>query len=205
MLSEISLQISRSYLITYFKDSAILGFSEDGTLVIGVPRPMFLNWHLEHTQDKILSIAKKMYPKVQKIVFQVDGTLEGDTTRTVNVIAQFSDKKKARKLPNRQEVKMIDGITSKILNPKYTLSNFIVGSNNQMAHAASSAVAASPGGKYNPLFIYGGVGLGKTHLLQAIGNEIIKNNSDKLVVYITSETFTNEVVEALQKRISDSP
>ncbi|MBT4936982.1 chromosomal replication initiator protein DnaA [Candidatus Peregrinibacteria bacterium] len=200
ILTEISLQISRSYLITYFKDSAILGFTEDGTFIIGVPRPMFLNWHLEHTHDKILQIAKKFNPEIKEVVFQVDGTLEGDKSRTIDIIIQFPDKKKGRKIPKKQEIKLIDGITSKILNPKYTLSNYVVGSNNQMAHAASSAVAASPGEKYNPLFIYGGVGLGKTHLLQSIGNEIIKNSPDKLVVYITSETFTNEVVGALQKR-----
>jgi chromosomal replication initiator protein len=200
LLTEMSLQVSRPFFITYFKDSAVLGLGEDGTLVIGVPRPMFLNWHLEHTQDKILGIAKKINPKVKALVFQVESSLEGDKVRTIDIIKQFPDKNKGRKLPKKQEVRMADGITSKILNPKYSLSNFVIGTNNQMAHAASAAVAANPGSKYNPLFIYGDVGLGKTHLLQAIGNEVIKNNPESLVVYVTSETFTNEVVEALQKR-----
>jgi len=200
ILTEISLQISRAFFITYFKDSAILGLAEDGAIIVGVPRPMFLNWHMERTQDKILSLAKKFNPKVKNIIFQVDSTLENDKIRTVDLIKQFPDKTKGRKIANKQEVRLADGITSKILNPKYALSNFVIGANNQMAHAAASAVAANPGCKYNPLFIYGGVGLGKTHILQAIGNEIIKNDSEKLIVYVTSETFTNEVVEALQRR-----
>jgi len=197
ILSKIINQISRPFFITYFKDSAILGLAKDGTLIVGVPRPMFLNWHLEHTQDQILDMAKKLNPKVKTLVFQIDSTLENDKTRTIDIIKLFPDKNKGRKLPKKQEVKMAHGITSKILNPKYSLTNFVVGATNQMAHAASSAVAASPGEKYNPLFIYGGVGLGKTHLLQAIGNEVIKK--DFLVVYVTSETFTNEVVEAIKK------
>lgn len=199
ILTEISLQISRAFFITYFKDSAILGLGEDGALIVGVSRPMFLNWHLEHTQDKILEIAKKFCPQVHTIVFQVDGTLE-NSSRTIDIIKHFKDKTKGRKLPNKQEVRLPDGITSKILNPKYTLSNFVVGANTQMAHAAALAVANNPGEKYNPLFIYGGVGLGKTHLLQGIGNEIVKNDPDKLVVYVTSENFTNEVVDAIHKR-----
>lgn len=200
ILNEIAPQIQRSFLITYFKDSAILGLGNDGTLVIGVPRPMFLNWHLEHTQDKILEIAKKLTPTVTSIVFQVDGTLENDKTRTIDIIKTFPAKNKARKIPNKQEVRLVDGITSKILNPKYSLSNFVVGGNNQMAHAAASAVASNPGAKYNPLFIYGNVGLGKTHLLQGIGNEIVKNNNEAVISYVTSETFTNEVVEAIGKK-----
>lgn len=204
ILTEISLQISRSFFITYFKNSAILGIWDDWIMVIWVPRPMYLNWHLEHTKDKLLEISKKINPNIKNLVFKVDGTLENDNIRTVNIIDHFKDKKvKKRKLPNKQEVRMADGVTSKILNPKYSLDNFVIGSNNQLAHAAASAVAAHPGGKYNPLFIYWGVGLGKTHLLQAIWNEVVKNDANKVIVYITSETFTNELVMAMQKRKMD--
>ena len=84
------------------------------------------------------------------------------------------------------------------LNPKYTFENFIVGASNQFAHAAARAVAENPGKAYNPLFIYGGVGLGKTHLMQAIGNYIKSKNPSKKVVYITTETFMNQLIEALK-------
>ena len=84
------------------------------------------------------------------------------------------------------------------LNPKYCFSTFVVGDNNRFAHAASLAVAEAPATAYNPLFLYGGVGLGKTHLMHAIGNEIIFNNKNLKVLYVTSENFTNEFIDALK-------
>lgn len=83
------------------------------------------------------------------------------------------------------------------LNPKYTFDSFVVGSNNNIAHVTSLAVAESPGEVYNPLFIYGGVGLGKTHLLQSIGNFVLSNNANAKVLYTTTESFTNEVIDLL--------
>ncbi len=84
------------------------------------------------------------------------------------------------------------------LNPRYTFDNFIVGSSNDLAYSASQGVAANPGVKYNPLYFYGGVGLGKTHLMQAIGNEILKNSPDARVLYVSSETFVNEFLDYIR-------
>ena len=87
--------------------------------------------------------------------------------------------------------------TNNGLNPKYTFENYIVGSNNRFAYAAASSVAESPGTKYNPLYIYGGVGLGKTHLMQAIGHSIVENHPEMNIIYTTGEGFTNELVSSI--------
>ena len=84
------------------------------------------------------------------------------------------------------------------LNPRYTFDNFIVGSSNDLAYSASQAVATNPGVKYNPIYFYGGVGLGKTHLMQAIGNEILKTNAEARVLYVSSETFVNEFLDYIR-------
>ncbi|MBE7024604.1 MAG: chromosomal replication initiator protein DnaA [Ruminococcaceae bacterium] len=89
------------------------------------------------------------------------------------------------------------------LNPKYTFESFVVGGSNRFAHAASLAVAETPARTYNPLFLYGGVGLGKTHLLHAIGNFIIQNNNDMKVMYISAETFTNELINSIKDSRND--
>ena len=86
------------------------------------------------------------------------------------------------------------------LNPKYTFDTFVVGSNNKFAHAASLAVAESPGEIYNPLFLYGGVGLGKTHLMHSVAHFILERNPSTKILYTTSEEFTNELIEAIRNR-----
>lgn len=94
-------------------------------------------------------------------------------------------------------------ITNSLLNPKYTFDTFVIGENNRFAHAAALAVAESLGKAYNPLFLYSGVGLGKTHLMHAIGNFVLSQNSDAKVLYITSEKFTNELINAIQNNTTE--
>jgi len=198
VLTRIEPKIPRSQFITWFKDTAVLG-REEGTLVVGLPLPMSLNWHLEHYRAITLSVAQEFDPSLKQVVYKVDGALKDDPLRTFNLLEAFPEQRK-RKLLGRQEVRMAEGIVSKILSPRYMMENFVVGSNNRLAYAACQAVATQPGGKYNPLFLYGGVGLGKTHLLQATGNAILKQSPKSTVVYTTTEDFTNQVIEAIQSQ-----
>jgi len=108
-------------------------------------------------------------------------------------------------MPGKEEYMInTDGVRSKTLNPKYTLESYVIGPENRLAHAACMAIAKKPGQAYNPLFVYGGVGLGKTHLLQATGNAIIKHNPRAIVAYMTSEKFMNEIVDAIRNQKAKS-
>ncbi len=196
VLTKIEPKLQRGQFITWFKDTALLSH-EQGTLVVGLPIPMALTWHMENYRAITLQAARESGVEVEQIVYKVDGTLKDNRERTVDLLEHFPEKKR-RKVPGKQEVRMAEGIVSKILSPRYTLENFVVGANSRLAHAACQAVAAQPGGKYNPLFIYGGVGLGKTHLLQATGNAILRQMPRATVVYTTTEDFTNQVVEAIR-------
>ncbi|MBT7494208.1 MAG: ATP-binding protein, partial [Candidatus Peribacter sp.] len=156
-----------------------------------------MNWHIERYQSLTVEALKEVDSKISQVVYKVDGGLKDNAERTINILDHFPEQRK-RKLPGKQEVRMAEGLTSKVLNPRYLIEKFVVGSNNRLAQAACSAVANNPGGKYNPLFLYGGVGLGKTHLLQGTGNAILQKNPRAVVVYTTSEDFTNQVVEAIR-------
>ncbi len=198
ILRKIEPKVQRSQFITWFRDTAILGH-EEGTLVVGLPLPMSLNWHLEHYRALTLQTAQELDPTIHQVVYKVDGALKDDPLRTFDLLTAFPEPKR-RKLPGKQEVKLAEGIVSKILSPRYSLDNFVVGANNRLAYAACQSVSLQPGGKYNPLFLYGGVGLGKTHLLQATGNAILKQMPRATVVYTTTEDFTNQVIEAISQQ-----
>lgn len=197
VLSVLEEKLPRGQFITWFKDTSILG-RENDNVIVGLPLPMFLNWHLEHYRTMTIEALKALDPTIDQIVYQVDVGLKDDAARTLRLLEHFPEKKKSRKVAGKAEIKIAEGLYSKILNPRYSLENFVVGPDNRLAHAACSAVAAQPGGKYNPLFIYGGVGLGKTHLLQATGNAILRTMPNATILYTTTEDFTNQVIEAIQ-------
>jgi chromosomal replication initiator protein len=196
VLQRVGAKVPRGAFITWFKNTTVLG-QEGENLIVGLPLPMFLNWHMEHYRALTLEAAQEVDQSIQQIVYKVDTGLKDSPDRTIDLLEHFPEQKR-RKLPGRQEVKLAEGIVSKILSPRYVLENFVVGSGNRLAHAACQAVASNPGGRYNPLFLYGGVGLGKTHLLQATGNAILKHSPRSTVVYTTTEDFTNQVIEAIQ-------
>lgn len=114
------------------------------------------------------------------------------------IIISSAEKKEDELKKKTSTVSTTNSLASQNLNPNYTFDTFVIGTNNNLAHAASLAVAETPGQIYNPLFIYGGAGLGKTHLMQAIAHFIIASDPSKKVLYVTSETFTNELIESVK-------
>lgn len=191
--------IRHDQFITWFADTTVLR-AKGGMLVIGVPTQYAFGWLTQHYQARILEIAKVLDASITDISIVVDGgLLNSDDTRRVLLSSIIPETKKVRKLPGKQEVRVTNDTVSYMFNPKYTLQNFIVGKHNRLVHAACLAVSNNPGSQWNPLFIYGGVGLGKTHLLQGTGREILRNFPEKVVVYFTAERFLNEVVDAIKK------
>lgn len=200
VLGEIELGVSRANFITWFRDTGILKV-KDGLAVISVPNGFSKEW-LENKYNKlILRALRNASPDVKELKFVIN-QLIGQAF--IEKAAPPLTKKGALTVTEQsfQELE-IDRETN--LNPKYTFDNFIVGSFNELAQAAAKAVINNPGEIYNPLFIYGGVGLGKTHLLQAVGNAVIeKYKRKKKVKYTSSEKFTSELVTALHNgRIED--
>jgi len=198
IIQRLSSEIQRAYLITWFRNTAILALDE-GTINIGLPSEFFLNWHREHYAEMTLKAAQQIRPEIKTIAYEVDAALIDKDPRVVDLLQHFPEKE-SRKLPNKNEIKINGEVVSKALNSHYSLENFVVSPENRLAHAAAATVAKYPGENYNPLFVYGGVGLGKTHLLQATGREILKNNPSKVVVYTTTEAFANDYVEACQSK-----
>lgn len=144
-----------------------------------------MNASIEYIEKKYLLPLKVSIAEVTGEEYEVVFISEDD--EKLHELLE-SDQKKKNKPPSKKAG----------LNPKYTFDTFVVGGNNNFAHAASLAVAESPGKVYNPLFLYGGVGLGKTHLMHSIAHFILDNNSNKNVLYVTSEVFTNELITALR-------
>lgn len=149
-----------------------------------------MNASVEYIEKKYLLPFKVCIAEITGTEFEVVFISEDDEKihELQNMAIEAGQKKRSKSVAEKAG-----------LNPKYTFDTFVVGGNNNFAHAASLAVAESPGEVYNPLFLYGGVGLGKTHLMHSVAHFILEKNPKKKVLYVTSETFTNELIEALKK------
>ncbi|PID70067.1 chromosomal replication initiator protein DnaA [bacterium DOLZORAL124_38_8] len=202
VLGRLSEKISRMEFFTWFKKVQIAEIS--GTaIVLACPTEMNKNWLESKYRTIILSNFQAVLPEIDTLYFTVDLSL-ADKPQTSKVFETKSEK--PRKLPNQPEQQFSDGTKTRITQERFTLSNYIVGEETKFAHAAACAVAESPlteKRKYNPLFIYGGVGLGKTHLLQGIANEIRRLNPNAKVIYTTAERFMNEIVKSIRERKSN--
>ncbi len=187
VLGEIELTLSRANFITWFKNTFISSFI-DGRVIIGVPNAFTKSWLENKYHQKIIEALENVTNnKIKEVIYKVESKKN---------IPQLASLKKANPSPELKSLPRQQSTNRFGLNARYTFENFIVGKGNELAHAACQAVVANPGNAYNPLFIYGGVGLGKTHLLQAVGHELSKKTNK--ILYVSCEKFTNDYVQAVR-------
>ncbi|MFC5601655.1 chromosomal replication initiator protein DnaA [Sporosarcina koreensis] len=183
VLSKIEDKISRPSFETWLKSTKLMSYGDEN-VTIAVPNSFAKDWLENHYVHLITGILSELTGEDRLIHFVVPKEMEE---------TDFQVPKPAVKQTDRSAIQS----ASIMLNPKYTFDTFVIGSGNRFAHAASLAVAEAPAKSYNPLFIYGGVGLGKTHLMHAIGHYILEQDPSKKVVYLSSEKFTNEFINSI--------
>ncbi len=198
-LGEIELSISKANFITWFKNTCILS-AENDKVVIGVPNGFAKEWLENKYNLYILRSLRNAKPEIREVSCVI-ATPENFSQKTNSVDAVIPAPSRpflpGAAIPIQKAAKISQESN---LNPKYTFNNFVVGGSNELARAACYAVSQSLGKVYNPLFIYGGVGLGKTHLLQSIGNEALRRDPSQKVKYITSERFTTELIDSIKNQ-----
>ncbi|MBD3238706.1 MAG: chromosomal replication initiator protein DnaA [Candidatus Moranbacteria bacterium] len=184
ILNDIELNISKANFVTWFNNTYI--YSVDGDrVVIAVPSGFSKEWLENKFHTQLLKYLTKYYPETKRIEYKI--------------VSPGKPKQSKQKRENK-EAPLLGEIRSANLNPRYNFQNLVVGEHNELAIAAGQAVVKQLGEKYNPLYVFGGVGLGKTHLIQAIGNEVLKNQPNSVVRYLTSEKFTSDFVNSIRNQ-----
>jgi chromosomal replication initiator protein len=185
-LSNIGTLVNKQTIETWFKPMRLRSI-EDSTVIVECPSKFFMDWVSEHHRDRICYAFRQVLgvePHVQFL--HVNGSPH-----------EFLSKREPVLPPQALPKKIING--GEPLNPKYTFDEFVSGKNSQMTYAACRAVSEKPASVYNPLFIYGGVGLGKTHLMQAIGHQVVARENHLKVHYSSAETFMNELITSIRE------
>ena len=186
VLVEMELNLSKPNFNTWFKDTSIIK-QEDGAIYLGVPNTFVQDWLGSKFHNMILKTLRNLSGNIQSLHYIISKDEMGEKQEPQKVTQITKELPIADIYINKEDN----------LNPRYTFESFVVGPFNEFAHAASQAVIKKPGIVYNPLFVYGGTGHGKTHLIQAVGNHL-KNSGGRKVFYTTSEKFFQEYVNALQ-------
>lgn len=201
VLGEIELSVSRGSFVTWFKNTVLLRESDE-VVIIGVPN-IFIKQQLERKyNDLIQQTLQKNGSVAAKVEYKIHSGLTPKQKESESLVVLKPD---VLKDPHTSVMAQKGPTTNTLahtyrqgLNERYTFENFIVGSGNELAYAACQAIASHPGTKYNPLFLYGGVGIGKTHLIQAVGNTVLASKKNARVVYVSSEQFLQEFVDAVR-------
>jgi len=192
LLAQVQFHISKANFATWFKNTGIL--NKDGSeVIVSVPNNFSKEW-LENKYNKLIfKILHNLDEDVKEVKYAV-----GCQPKDSFILSPSIDLGETQLEFQEFRVNRDTG-----LNPKYTFENFVIGPFNELPQAAAWAITQNPGSVYNPLFVYGGVGLGKTHLLQAVGNEVVKKFPQKKVKYASSEKFTSGIVDSIKNRTVD--
>lgn len=191
VLVDIELSVTRATFIMWFKNTELLR-QEDGLMYIGVQSEFVKTWLLEKYHKTLLKLLREKVPSTRAVEYIVSKNNDGNKKHDTHT------------LPHREHVENVLPLEEYYinkednLNPKYVFDSFVIGSFNELAHAAAQAIIKKPGIVYNPLYIFGDTGHGKTHLIQAIGNALKSSGSSRRIYYVTSEKFLMDYVNALQ-------
>jgi chromosomal replication initiator protein len=198
VLGEIEVSVSRGNFVTWFKNTALLRL-DDESAVVGVPN-VFIKQQLERKYNELITqTLRKNGVESQQVTYKIHSPLSRQKSQSDDpVVLQPASAKQTTTNTIKPQTNALAHHYRQGLNEKYTFESFIVGSGNELAYAACQGIASQPGTKYNPLFLYGGVGIGKTHLMQAVGNAVLEHNPDARVVYVSSEQFLQEFVDAVR-------
>ncbi|MDI3548523.1 MAG: chromosomal replication initiator protein [Halanaerobiales bacterium] len=192
-LNKIKEKVSNPSFKTWFSDTEPLNLTDDNEFIIKVPNDFIKDWlesrYIKLIEEIIYNLTTNKY-QVLLLTPEAIKMEENNQLKTNDNSLEITEEKLRTDNKKRR--------TFNGLNPKYTFDTFVIGNSNRFAHAASLAVAEAPAKAYNPLFIYGDVGLGKTHLMQAIAHFILDHTPESRVVYVSSETFTNELINAIK-------
>lgn len=195
VLGEIELSLSRGNFLTWFKNTCLLKVHDDH-IVVGVPN-VFIKQQLERKYVELIrDTLKNNGADVERVEFKIHNQIAHKNDGAEEEPVLLGAKPVQR--PKRPISSSLSHSYRQGLNDKYTFESFIVGSGNELAYAACQAIAANPGTKYNPLFVYGGAGIGKTHLIQAVGNAVLANKPDAQIVYVSTEQFVQEFIDAVR-------
>jgi len=195
ILGGLEISISKGSFTTWLKGTSIIERGPDFILV-NVPSDFQKKWIAEKYHQEMLKTLKKIAPEIKEIRYHLGAH---PSAAPLNTKTQAKPENR-HSVTHAAEHSQPQNHTN--LNPKYTFETLIIGKNNELAHAAAIAVSKNPGTQYNPLFIYGGVGLGKTHLMQAVGNRLF-GAGNKKIVYVTAEKFANDYVDAIKQKRMD--
>jgi chromosomal replication initiator protein len=198
-LGELELTLSKANFTTWFKNTFISSIA-DGKAVVCVPNTFTKAWLEKKYHDAVIKAIRNVAGNgIREVQYKVEVR---NTTQipTFSPDAPVISNEVTDAIPSyiAQEASTSPSSVDSGLNPRYIFENFVVGKTNELAHAAAMAVAAKPGDAYNPLFLYGGSGLGKTHLLHAVGQYVLKQNPNAKVLYVTCERFTNDFIQAVR-------